>query len=120
MFPFIEIPQHGIPILNTYPSLHTHIARTTQPTFPPEAQREPSGETVTQFKKPLCPKWLVFNLQFVKFQTYNNKNFTRPSLLFCVYTYLDKLVPATRHYHWVLRVWGKPHTTHPVAMAVIL
>lgn len=69
------------------PITHTHTARTTQPTFPPEAQREPSGETVTQFKKPLCPKWLVFNLQFVKFQTYNNKNFTRPSIsiILCLY-----------------------------------
>lgn len=39
-------------------------------TFPPEAQREPSGDTVTVFRYPVCPMWLVFNLQLAKFQTW--------------------------------------------------
>ena len=38
-------------------------------TFPPEAQSEPSGETVTQLRKPVWPKWFVFSLQLVRFQT---------------------------------------------------
>merc|ERR1711893_132004 len=37
--------------------------------LPPEAHKEPSGDIVTVFKYPLCPMWLVFNLQLVKFQT---------------------------------------------------
>lgn len=38
--------------------------------LPPEAQREPSGETVTVFKYPEWPKWLIFSLQLVRCQTY--------------------------------------------------
>lgn len=38
-------------------------------TFPPEAHSEPSGETVTVFRKPVCPMWLVFSLQLARFHT---------------------------------------------------
>lgn len=37
--------------------------------LPPLAHREPSGDTVTVFKYPVCPEWLIFNRQFVRFQT---------------------------------------------------
>merc|ERR1712141_233275 len=39
------------------------------PSLPPEAHREPSGETVTQFRNSLWPKWLVFSLQLVRFHS---------------------------------------------------
>lgn len=38
-------------------------------TLPPEAHREPSGETVTVFRYPVWPMWFVFSLQLAKFQT---------------------------------------------------
>lgn len=38
-------------------------------TFPPEAQREPSGDTVTVFRYPVWPMWLVFSLQLARFHT---------------------------------------------------
>lgn len=37
--------------------------------LPPDAHREPSGETVTVLRYPEWPKWLIFNLQFVRCQT---------------------------------------------------
>ncbi len=73
MFPLIQIPQHSTAILTHIEggggSHPLHLTITLMSTFPPEAHREPSGETVTQFRKPLCPKWLVFSLQLVRFQT---------------------------------------------------
>ena len=42
-------------------------------TLPPDAQREPSGDTVTQFRKQVCPKWLVFRRQLARFHTYRKK-----------------------------------------------
>lgn len=41
-----------------------------QTTFPPEAHRDPSGDTVTVFRYPVWPMWLVFSLQFARFHTY--------------------------------------------------
>merc|ERR1719430_1386675 len=38
--------------------------------LPPDAQRDPSGLIVTVFRYPVCPMWLVFNLQFVRFHTF--------------------------------------------------
>lgn len=40
-------------------------------TFPPDAHREPSGDTPTVDTNAVCPKWFVFSLQLVKFHTYN-------------------------------------------------
>lgn len=37
--------------------------------LPPDVHNEPSGDTVTVFKYPLCPLWLILSLQLVKFQT---------------------------------------------------
>ena len=39
------------------------------PSLPPEAQRDPSGETVTALMNPEWPRWLVLSLQLVRFQT---------------------------------------------------
>ena len=39
------------------------------PSLPPDAHREPSGETVTLFRYPLCPSRLVLNLQLARDQT---------------------------------------------------
>ena len=54
-------------VYRCFPSLRSHSM--ALPSFPPDAQREPSGERVTVFKYPVWPMWLVFSLQLVKFQT---------------------------------------------------
>lgn len=55
-------------VYKCFPSFKSHSMAI--PSFPPDAHKEPSGDTVTQFRYPVCPKWLVFRRQFVRFQTY--------------------------------------------------
>jgi len=58
-------------------TLHPHVrpinfsSNNKQITFPPEAHRDPSGDTVTVFRYPVWPMWLVFSLQLARFHTYN-------------------------------------------------
>lgn len=42
--------------------------------MPPEAQREPSGDTVTVFRYPVCPMWFVFSLQLARFHTWGGRS----------------------------------------------
>merc|ERR1719197_704900 len=49
------------------PSFKSHSMAT--PSLPPEAHREPSGETVTALMYPECPTRLVRSLQLDMFQT---------------------------------------------------
>merc|ERR1719409_552020 len=49
------------------PSLRSHSMAV--PSLPPEAHREPSGETVTVFRYPVCPTRLVRSLQLFRFHT---------------------------------------------------
>lgn len=61
-------------VYKCFPSFKSHSI--AWPSLPPDAHREPSGETVTQFRYPVWPMWLVFRRQFVRFHTcqvtYNN------------------------------------------------
>merc|ERR1719198_2804587 len=49
------------------PSLTSH--NIAVPSLPPEAQREPSGETVQVYTTPVWPTKFVRSLQLLKFQT---------------------------------------------------
>merc|ERR1740127_111379 len=42
------------------------------PSFPPDAQREPSGDTVLVYTTPVCPTRFVRSLQLLKFQTFTS------------------------------------------------
>lgn len=44
------------------------------PSFPPLAAKEPSGETQTVFKYPVCPTKSLRSLQLVKFQTLTRRS----------------------------------------------
>merc|ERR1719357_1120517 len=61
------IPSWESRVYRCLPSFRSHSI--DRPSLPPDAQREPSGDTVTQFRKQVCPKWLVFRRQLVRFQT---------------------------------------------------
>jgi hypothetical protein len=49
------------------PSLRSH--NIALQSLPPLAQRLPSGDTVTVFKYPVCPEWLILRRQLVRFHT---------------------------------------------------
>merc|ERR1712050_826893 len=42
------------------------------PSFPPEAHKEPSGDTVAVYTTPVCPTRLVRSLQLLRFQTFTS------------------------------------------------
>merc|ERR1719436_979663 len=42
------------------------------PSLPPEAQRDPSGDTVPVKTTPVCPTRLVRSFQLVRFHTFTN------------------------------------------------
>merc|ERR1719439_559328 len=53
-----------------FPSFTSHSMAV--PSLPPEAHREPSGETVATYTTPVWPTRLVRSLQLLKFQTFTN------------------------------------------------
>lgn len=53
------------------------------PSLPPDAHKEPSGDTVTTFRYPWWPMWLVLRRQFVRFHTFGAKKKEMKSLLPC-------------------------------------
>merc|ERR1719309_713354 len=55
-------------VYRCFPSLRSHNMALAS--FPPEAHRDPSGDMVTVLRHPVCPMWLVFSLQLVRFQTF--------------------------------------------------
>merc|ERR1719311_2021478 len=59
-----------LPASNEYkclPSFTSHSMAV--PSLPPEAHREPSGETVLVYTTPVCPTRLVRNMQLLRFHT---------------------------------------------------
>lgn len=47
------------------------------PSLPPDAQSEPSGETVTVVMYPVWPKWLVRSLHLLSSQTWTRREWVR-------------------------------------------
>ena len=54
-------------VYRCFPSFKSHSMAI--PSLPPDAHREPSGDTVTQLRYPVCPIWFVLRRQLVRFQT---------------------------------------------------
>lgn len=89
--------------------------------LPPEAHREPSGETVTVFRYPVWPMWLILRRQLVKFQTYRIK-FELFLHKFLVWgsTYLNHPVPTARNDDGVLVVRGEANAGNPIGVSLFL